>query len=120
MVSVSDCTITPKLSVKYLGVRRMMVNMSTVYANKRKFLARAPHPRLRHGDTVLGTDSYQGKLKKTCRLMCLSHMVETRLQNRVQRTCRDGFGLNAVLSTITDIVSNLQRKWCIDSYRYSS
>lgn len=101
VISVGDCTITSKRSVKHLGVMiddkltfgshvdyackrastaivalsRMMSNSSAVYASKRKLLASVASSILRYGGpawgTALSTDSYRSKLESTYRLMCL-------------------------------------------------
>lgn len=101
VISVGDCTITSKRSVKHLGIMiddkltfgrhvdyackrastaivalsRMMSNSSAVYASKRKLLAGVALSILRYGSpawgTALSTDSYRGKLESTYRLMCL-------------------------------------------------
>ncbi|EDW87005.2 uncharacterized protein Dwil_GK21198, partial [Drosophila willistoni] len=101
VISVGDCTITSKRSVKHLGVMiddkltfgshvdyackrastaivalsRMMSNSSAVYASKRKLLASVASSILRYGGpawgTALSTKSYRSKLESTYRLMCL-------------------------------------------------
>lgn len=100
-ISVGDCTINSKRSLKLLGVMiddkltfgchvdyackkasmavsalsRMMSNSSAVHGSKRKLLANVALSILRYGGpvwyTALGTNSYLGKLESTYRLMCL-------------------------------------------------
>lgn len=100
-ISVGDCTILSKRTVKHLGVMiddkltfgshvdyackrastaiaalsRMMSNSSAVYASKRKLLASVATSILRYGGpawgTALSTKCYRRKLESTYRLMCL-------------------------------------------------